>query len=292
MGNFEKLVVLTVLFLSAVVLAVSLSGDGGGEVASPVAAAQERTDPGGGTDLVEPGTTDEEETAPELGAEPAKTALAATGEGARSGAADGGRAPSPFLDAAVDVPDAEAAATGTEPAEPAADDGLVVFDGLRHSAVDHEVRIYDVTAPITWEELARKVYGDATKVDLLRLYNEEMETPTVGAEVLVPIHDYGSGTGLRPRLEPRGLADAPKLADDGTRPAAAAGATGSSGPWLHYVVQKNDNLSKISKRFYGTAHRWKEIYEANQAVLNGPDWVRPGMELVIPGVGPGGALVH
>lgn len=49
-----------------------------------------------------------------------------------------------------------------------------------------------------------------------------------------------------------------------------------------YTVEKGDNLSKISKRFYGNANRWREIFEANRDQLDDPDRIHPGQVLKIP----------
>jgi nucleoid-associated protein YgaU len=49
-----------------------------------------------------------------------------------------------------------------------------------------------------------------------------------------------------------------------------------------YVVAKGDSLSKIAQRFYGDAHDWRRIYEANRDQINDPDLIHPGQELRIP----------
>jgi nucleoid-associated protein YgaU len=66
--------------------------------------------------------------------------------------------------------------------------------------------------------------------------------------------------------------------------AAAAGAGGAtSTPAARtYTVQPGDNLSKISKQFYGDANKYMKIFEANKDKLTDPDKVRAGIELVIP----------
>jgi len=53
-----------------------------------------------------------------------------------------------------------------------------------------------------------------------------------------------------------------------------------------YVVRANDSLVLIARRFYGAQgdRLWRRIYEANRSVLSDPDRLRPGQELVIPGV--------
>ena len=70
-------------------------------------------------------------------------------------------------------------------------------------------------------------------------------------------------------------------------PAAAAAAAGAGGATSTpaartYTVQPGDNLSKISKQFYGDANKYMKIFEANKDKLTDPDKVRAGIELVIP----------
>lgn len=49
-----------------------------------------------------------------------------------------------------------------------------------------------------------------------------------------------------------------------------------------YIVVKGDNLSKISKMFYGNSNSWKRIFEANRDVIHNPDLIQPGWKLRIP----------
>jgi len=67
-------------------------------------------------------------------------------------------------------------------------------------------------------------------------------------------------------------------------PAAAAAAAGAaSTPAARtYTVQPGDNLSKISKQFYGDPNNYMKIFEANKDKLADPDKVKAGMDLVIP----------
>jgi len=62
-----------------------------------------------------------------------------------------------------------------------------------------------------------------------------------------------------------------------TAPAAAP----SAAPRTH-VIAEGDSLSKISLRYYGTAARWQEIFEANRDVLQGANALRVGQQLRIP----------
>jgi len=48
----------------------------------------------------------------------------------------------------------------------------------------------------------------------------------------------------------------------------------------YYTVQAGDNLSKISKRFYGDANKYPQIVKANN--LDDPDKIKVGQQLLIP----------
>jgi len=47
-----------------------------------------------------------------------------------------------------------------------------------------------------------------------------------------------------------------------------------------YTVQPGDNLSKVSKYFYGNANRYLDIAKANG--LDNPDKIKVGQKLTIP----------
>ena len=49
-----------------------------------------------------------------------------------------------------------------------------------------------------------------------------------------------------------------------------------------YTVVSGDNLSKISKHFYGEANHRRRIFDANRDILDDPDMIRPGQTLKIP----------
>ena len=49
-----------------------------------------------------------------------------------------------------------------------------------------------------------------------------------------------------------------------------------------YVVVNGDSLSKIAKREYGDASKWRQIYEANKDLIKDPDLIYPGQELKVP----------
>jgi LysM domain-containing protein len=74
------------------------------------------------------------------------------------------------------------------------------------------------------------------------------------------------------------------IADIQAPAAAAAAAAGapSTPATRTYTVQPGDNLSKISKQFYGDANNYMKIFEANKDKLADPDKIKAGMELLIP----------
>lgn len=49
-----------------------------------------------------------------------------------------------------------------------------------------------------------------------------------------------------------------------------------------YLVQQGDTLASISRRFFKTSERWKDIQDANFNALSGTVKLKPGMTLMIP----------
>ena len=62
--------------------------------------------------------------------------------------------------------------------------------------------------------------------------------------------------------------------------AAAGGGQGQQGQT--YTVKPGDNLSKISKQFYGDPNEYMRIFYANRDKLNDPDKIQVGQQLNIP----------
>lgn len=63
---------------------------------------------------------------------------------------------------------------------------------------------------------------------------------------------------------------------------AAAGGGGQGAGGQTYEVKSGDNLSKISKQFYGDPNEYMRIFYANRDKLNDPDKIQIGQKLVIP----------
>ena len=69
---------------------------------------------------------------------------------------------------------------------------------------------------------------------------------------------------------------------DTSRAMGAAAGGGQGGGGQTYEVKSGDNLSKISKQFYGDANEYMRIFYANRDKLNDPDKIQIGQKLVIP----------
>ena len=67
-----------------------------------------------------------------------------------------------------------------------------------------------------------------------------------------------------------------------TAASPSGGAAGNVPTARMYIVQSGDSLSKIAKKFYGDANKWKRIFEANKDVVKNPDVIQPGWKLQIP----------
>ncbi|HMJ84884.1 MAG TPA: LysM peptidoglycan-binding domain-containing protein [Vicinamibacterales bacterium] len=64
---------------------------------------------------------------------------------------------------------------------------------------------------------------------------------------------------------------------------AAPQPTDTIGSAKTYVVVEGDSLSRIAKREYGDASKWRTLYEANKDLIKDPDLIYPGQTLKVPG---------
>lgn len=270
MGNFEKLIVLTVLFVAAIVLAVTLNrGKGDAEAAGPLSAAQARLS--------------HEEA-------PVETERRLPALDANASAASGSVEPSLLLHAGAEEPSpapessqaaaAEASNAPTLSLEPTSDTDQRILrntTGLQPSFMD-DYMVYTAAAGDTWSGLAQRFYQDGRFTRNLHQANEGLEELEAGTSILVPVYDFfRQEAGLRPALDP--------AASGGTDVAASkAGAAPPAAP-DEYVVQSGDTLSDISLAVFGTATRWKELFDANRDKLSSPEWLQVGTKLKIPAGG-------
>lgn len=93
-------------------------------------------------------------------------------------------------------------------------------------------------------------------------------------------------------LQPAGFAGAsgaalhtPREAVLGATPRPAGSDAADDGT-SRYTVVAGDTLGAIAGQLYGDPNVWRRIYDANRDVLDDPDDLVIGMELVIPDAGP------
>jgi TPR repeat protein/chromosome segregation ATPase len=72
------------------------------------------------------------------------------------------------------------------------------------------------------------------------------------------------------------------IASGGPAPTARPSAPAGGAEVRYHTVVEGDSLSRISLRYYGTANRWQEIFQANRDVLQGSSALRVGQQLRIP----------
>ena len=85
--------------------------------------------------------------------------------------------------------------------------------------------------------------------------------------------------------EPAKDAKKDAAAKDAPKPVREKLAADDSQPSTEYVVKDGDSLSLIAKALYHDGTAWEIIFDANKELLNGkPNYLKPGMKLVIPAV--------
>jgi len=263
-GKLEKLVVLTVLFLVAVILGVSLNSDKGVAEAgeSPLSIARAPRPPEQAP-ATRPASSEGPAPVAE-GGEPGETA-----PGPRRALNIGLRAPSPDTPAAQEAETAPSAAPALEPAPEASTEVpaavepeayVVTTVGLQPS-LSEDVMLYTWRQGDTFTALAETYYGSSSKVYRLKRANEGRAESALraGQQILVPV-----------------LPD-PALESGASGGGSAGWAGGST-----YTVQAGDVLGTISQTVYGTSQSWRKIYDANRDQLADPNHLEVGMVLRVP----------
>lgn len=55
-----------------------------------------------------------------------------------------------------------------------------------------------------------------------------------------------------------------------------------SSVYARHTVASGESLSKIAKHYFKDPMKYTAIFEANRNILNNPDMIHPGQELIIP----------
>jgi nucleoid-associated protein YgaU len=115
----------------------------------------------------------------------------------------------------------------------------------------------------------------------VQLQNINMEGDKLFMRATAPSADIKNKVWDQIKLVDPSFSDLTAEIDAPAAQAAAASASGASSART-YHVQPGDNLSNISKQFYGDANKYMKIYEANKDKMSDPDHVRAGTDLIIP----------
>jgi len=106
----------------------------------------------------------------------------------------------------------------------------------------------------------------------------------------VPQHDPLLELRARQLGQPGGAGGGTRMVGDKPKPDFSNVRSGSSSTApaparpaeKTYTVVAGDSLSKIAKKFYGDANKWKKIFEANKDQIKNPDLIKPGQTFKIP----------
>jgi nucleoid-associated protein YgaU len=294
MGKLEKVVVLSVLGLIAVILVISLSLDdplkkekavwagnppgkasaGESAAAAPSKDANAKTAPSAQLAAGDKAAADGQPAA-DMAAKPADGtqsggAQVANASGAHPADASADKsaaaAPSALLSSNVAPGQADVVA-------PAIPSGSILktIDGLQDS-YSPDMKFYTWQAGDSFRSVSTKYYGDAARFTLLRRTNEGRDNVQAGEKILVPVFDLDGGHGAATAAAPAAKVEGAAKPDVGAKPSAAKVADASGGPRVH-VVKDGESLWKIAKVELGDGGRWNEIYEANRDVLSKPEAV-------------------
>ncbi len=116
-----------------------------------------------------------------------------------------------------------------------------------------------------------------------RKKNEEavsVTKTTEAASQAAPVTEEKQGTENPPK---QGLS-LPYIGDDEPSADQSAAEASVDVSGTYYTVVKDDTLQKISKKVYGSYSKWTKIYDANKDKIKNPNFVKPGIDILIPPV--------
>ena len=154
--------------------------------------------------------------------------------------------------------------------------GGAPLDVAREPVKPAEPKIHEVASGDNLTKIAKKYYGAKTThgIALIRTANSLTDESMlrVGQKLTIPELKEDGKTAIVSGGKTSLVAPSAAL----TEPAL------SLKPGSLYTVKTGDTLPRISKRAYGTADKWHEIWLANFNVIDDPEKVSPGTRLKIP----------
>jgi nucleoid-associated protein YgaU len=164
---------------------------------------------------------------------------------------------------------------------------LKTMDDLQESYMS-DAMFYTWKAGDTFPDLARRFYGDPSRLATLKRLNEGRTEVQPGERVLIPVYDLDAtqspaipAAPLVERASEKAGSSAARKVDAPAKPEVLPQAASTSGPRYH-LVKDGENLWKIAKQELGSGSRWNEIYSANRDVLSSPEALHTGQKLRVP----------
>lgn len=290
MGKLEKVIVLSVLFVIAVILVVSLTTDNPIDKKNATVLGQPTPKVASEVPPAANGTTPPAPTAGVVaqngtpGAQPAALLNSTVAPGATPATTT---PPAPGANAPALSQPAPASAIPQGSV-------LLTMDGLSDSYLP-DMKFYTWQPGDTFRGVANTYYGDWQKLTLLRRANEGRKNVQAGEKILVPVFDLDAGVATQPTTvvknaktavaKPNEKAAVDANAKKGAKSAKATEPSATpvaSGNGKVHVVKEGESLWKIAKAELGNGALWEKIYQANKDVMKSPEALKTGMKLKIP----------
>ncbi|MDF1799242.1 MAG: LysM domain-containing protein [Planctomycetota bacterium] len=260
MGNFEKLVVLTVLFLAATILGITMHGDGEVRSDDPLGTGAEGT--GTLSSLVTDADSEALQPKTEQRQKPKAEPVIELPK-------------APVTEPAAE-PVVEQAPVKPQPKQPElfeAEGKLTILKttaGLQEAYQGAHLLSYVWKDGDSLSSLAEFYYGDRKLRTHLRAANEGHEQPLAGEVIWIPRFDELAEAGSRPTKDAAPVHKAPIEAPAGSSTATT------------YTVVEGDSLWNIASDAYGKGTRWSDIFKANRHQMKNENDLKIGMQLIIP----------
>ena len=107
------------------------------------------------------------------------------------------------------------------------------------------------------------------------------QPPSAPTEETTPAIDWTRIDESAPARAP----DTP-LAPAPTQPPAPPAPAAPAQTARTHIVQKNETLSSIAKKYYGDQRKWTTIHQANKTAIPNPNAMKIGLKIVIPRLAP------
>lgn len=119
--------------------------------------------------------------------------------------------------------------------------------------------------------------GALEEIALLERENQNLRIEV--ADLRQQIRDLRDAAS-RPATAAPAPAQPARVEADPTAPRSAPRV--ETAPVRTYIVRRGDTLTRIATRMYDDSTQWRRIYDANRGILQTPESLREGQELVIP----------